>query len=95
MHKATPPRPVRTHFARLVEAIEHVIFREPDLDAIARGWEVQRHRRFARTYHDPRWNLVSECPTCHGSGTVGARTCPTCDGIGTIRQAPATKVRPS
>jgi hypothetical protein len=95
MDKATPRRAMRTLIARALDVIEHVVFRESDLDAIARGWEVRRNGRLGRAYRDPRWDPVSACPTCHGTGMMGARTCPTCDGIGTVRQAPATKVRPS
>lgn len=35
---------------------ERRIFLGPDLDAVARGWQVTRPRPFARRYRDPRWD---------------------------------------
>ncbi len=85
--KATPLRAVRTLLARLLDAIDHIVFREPDLDAVARGWEVRRGRRLTRTYRDPRWHSVTACPACEGSGLIGTEDCSTCAGLGTIRHA--------
>lgn len=76
------PRP--GWLGRLVEALEQRIFRETDLDAIARGWQVRRGRPFTRTYRDPRWDSISVCPTCQGSGSIGSTLCPRCDGNCTI-----------
>lgn len=41
--------------ARL-DAVERRIFRDTDLDAVARGWRVSRPRPFTRSYRDPRWD---------------------------------------
>jgi DnaJ-class molecular chaperone len=60
-----------------------------------RGWEVRRGRHLARTYRDPRWNSVTVCPSCAGSGSEGAQDCSTCRGTGTIRHALTTHPCPS
>lgn len=40
-------------WGRLLDAADRRIFRKPDLDAVARGWEVRREHRFRRTYRMP------------------------------------------
>ena len=45
-----------------------LIFREPDLDALARGWEVHRPTPFRRVYRDPRWDSIVACTDCQGTG---------------------------
>lgn len=87
-----PSNPVCTWFVQLLDMIDQVAFRHIDLDATARGWQVHRNRRFSRTYRDPRWDLVSQCPSCEGSGSSGARACERCGGAGRIRQEPAPSV---
>jgi hypothetical protein len=76
---------------RLLDSLDRLIFRDPDLRATARNWEVRRPRRFEREYHDPRWNLVSACATCGGHGTIGAHECPDCDGSGRIIARPEVR----
>jgi hypothetical protein len=68
-----------------LDALDRRIFRAIDLDAIASGWRVHRCRPFGRTYRDPRWDDVSACSDCRGSGTVEAHACDTCAGTGTVR----------
>ena len=86
MFKATPLRAIATWVARKLDALDHVAYRTPDLDATARGWEVRRHKRFHRTYRDPRWDLIAVCPTCQGSGSVGTAACSECGGACTVRR---------
>jgi hypothetical protein len=74
-----------------LDAVDRWAFRDPDIDATARGWQVGRPRRFLRTYRDPRWDLVSVCPACAGVGAVGARPCAVCDGAGRIIADPAER----
>jgi hypothetical protein len=76
----------------LLEAVDRRAFRDPDIDAIARGWQVRRLRRFHRSYRDPRWDLVSVCGSCGGAGMVGARICGDCDGDGRIIAGPVENV---
>ncbi len=47
---------------RMLDEADHLIFREPDLDAVARGWEVRREALFRRTYRDPRWDTPAPAP---------------------------------
>jgi hypothetical protein len=72
-------------FHGVLDAVEHRIFVRDDLEAIARGWRVHRARPFSRTYRDPRWDDVSACSDCRGSGTAHAHACDTCAGTGTVR----------
>jgi len=85
---STPEGRPATRLSRLRERVGRWIFREPDLDALARGWEVHRPSTFRRVYRDPRWHSVVACAACEGSGLDGAHECPACDGRGTLRLAP-------
>jgi hypothetical protein len=89
MTKSTPERRARTWISSVLDRLDRSAFREPDLRATAHGWQVRRERRFRRIYRDPRWDTVSECPTCHGSGHDRAQPCGTCAGAGTVRQEAA------
>ena len=63
-----------------------------DLDAQARhdGWQVTRlHHGFGRRYRDPRFDLLSSCPGCAGSGSIAGRPCEPCRGTGRV-----ARVRP-
>ena len=76
----------------LLDAVDRRFFRDPDVDAIARGWQVSRPRRFVRGYRNPKFDRISICAACAGAGAVGARTCPGCDGNGRIIAGPAESV---
>jgi hypothetical protein len=65
MENTTPPEARRRRFARLLDAIDRFAFREPDLDALARGWEGRRDAWFVRSYRDPRWDSVTACSCGH------------------------------
>jgi hypothetical protein len=88
MKKRTTEPDVRTRISALLDRLDRFAFRELDLRATTRGWQVRRGRRFRRTYRDPRWDTIRACPTCAGRGDVGARTCADCDGAGTVRREP-------
>jgi hypothetical protein len=90
MNERTPPPQPPTLLARLLSALDHAIFRGPDLDAIARGWQVRRERPFHRVYRHPRWDTITACTGCRGSGTSGAAACHDCDGRGTVRSGTDT-----
>jgi hypothetical protein len=94
MNDLTPLPRGATRFSRLRAAIEDLIFGPPDLDAVARGWEVHRPTPFRRVYRDPRWHSIVACDDCRGSGFDGTLACPVCDGRGTVRlvDADATAV---
>jgi hypothetical protein len=89
MKKRTTEPDAGTWITALLDRLDRFAFRELDLRATARGWQVRRGRRFQRTYRDPRWDTIRACPTCAGRGDDGARTCAGCNGAGTIRQEPA------
>ena len=87
MKERTPDARAATRLSRLRVAIENLIFRKPDLDALARGWEVHRPSTFRRVYRDPRWHSIVACTDCRGTGLEGAHACAVCDGRGTLRLA--------
>jgi hypothetical protein len=63
------------------------LFAEADDDAHRRGWDVTvRGRGLARTYRDPRMDLLVPCPACDGEGCEDLRApaCATCRGIGRV-----------
>ncbi|WP_219416691.1 hypothetical protein [Pseudonocardia nigra] len=84
MKKATTASANPTWIARILDAVDHALFRAIDLDATARGWQVRRDSWFSRTYRDPRFDSLSPCAACAGSGGAGAGVCPECEGNGTI-----------
>jgi hypothetical protein len=86
---STPEGRPATRLSRLRERVARWIFREPDLDALARGWEVHQPTPFRRVYRDPRWHSIVACTDCGGTGLDGAHECPVCDGRGTLRLAEA------
>ena len=87
MKNSTPEGRPATRLSRLRERVGRWIFREPDLDALARGWEVHRPSTFRRVYRDPRWHSIVVCADCRGTGSAGAHACAVCDGRGTLRLA--------
>lgn len=92
---STGPTGSASRITRLLDALDRLVFCDPDLRAMSRGWQVRRPNRFRRVYRDPRWDLVSPCPTCESRGTVGAHDCPDCDGSGrTIARPDERAVRP-
>jgi hypothetical protein len=92
MAQNTPDARPTTRLSRLRDCIAHLIFRAPDLDALARGWEVHRPTPFRRVYRDPRWHSVVVCADCRGTGLDAAHACPCCDGRGTLRLADTAAV---
>lgn len=85
MKNTTPSGVPASRLARLLDALDYRIFQRPDAEAIARGWQVRRSRPFTRVYRDPRWDQISACTDCSGSGLDGAATCSGCGGAGTVR----------
>jgi hypothetical protein len=96
MEESSPaPAEPSSRITRLLDALDRLLFRDPDLRATARGWQVRRPRRFRRVYRDPRWDLVSPCGACAGTGAAGAHDCPDCDGSGRVIARPDERaVRP-
>jgi hypothetical protein len=85
MRESNPgPGGSASRITRLLDTLDRLLFRDPDLRATAKGWQVRRTRRFEREYRDPRWDLVVRCEACDAEGTVGAHTCPDCGGRGRI-----------
>lgn len=91
MENSTPPGARRRRLARLLDAVDRFAFREPDLDALARGWEVRRDARFVRAYRDPRWDSVTACPSCLHRMVIGA-ACEHCGAEPTGRAPAANRL---
>ena len=61
------------------------LFAEEDRKAREHGWEVTcRHGGLSRRYRDPRFDTLTSCPWCHGSGQAGEHQCPACRGTGRL-----------
>lgn len=70
-------------------------FRADDAFAVRHGWRIGvRQRGLGRTYRDPRFDLLRQCPDCRGRGLLdGHGSCRSCDGTGRIRLSGAGKLQ--
>lgn len=80
MH-STPVRAVRKWLRSVAEHLDRAAFRNSDLDAVARDWEVRSPRLFVREYRDPRWDTVTACRGC-GHRVVIGEACARCGPAG-------------
>jgi len=56
-----------------------------DTEAYWRGWQITKtHGGLARRYRDPRFDMLAECPECHGAGLTVDLPCVPCLGTGRI-----------
>ena len=77
----------------MLDRLDRSAFRELDLRATARGWQVRRERRFRRIYRDPRWDTIRAVPDLRtAAATTGPAPAPDCDGAGTVRQEAGTEL---
>jgi hypothetical protein len=84
MTESNPGSSGASRITRLLDALERLAFRGPDLRATARGWQVHRPSRFTRIYRDQRFeSLPPPCATCDGLSD-----CPDCDGSGRLSVYP-------
>lgn len=62
-------------------------FSEDDTWARQHGWLIEARRGgLSRSYRDPRFDNLSRCRECHGSGTDESdRPCRRCSGTGRVR----------
>lgn len=68
--------------------LEQRLFGDLDTQARHDGWQVTRLRRgFGRSYRDPRFDLLSTCPDCAGSGSIDGQLCEPCRGTGRVTRA--------
>lgn len=73
------------HLAALWRALGDRFFASSDQAARRHGWEIHRRRGgLARRYRDPRFDWLSSCPWCHGSGSHGHHECQACQGSGRV-----------
>lgn len=85
------PRGLVAQLANHLRALGDRVFARDDQAARAHGWQIsQRHGGLTRRYRDPRFDWLSGCPWCHGSGG-GQRECTVCQGTGRL----CRPVRPS
>jgi hypothetical protein len=70
----------------LIGALGERLFHEDDARALRHGWQIEtRHVGLARTYRDPRFDQLAQCPDCRGAGTDALdRSCPRCSATGRI-----------
>jgi len=61
------------------------LFVTNDTEAYWRDWQIiKTHGGLARTYRDPWFDTLAECPKCHGAGVTADLPCPPCLGTGRI-----------
>jgi hypothetical protein len=71
---------------QLIRDWQDRLFASDDEAARQRGWQITRGPGgHGRSYRDPRWDQISACSQCDGTGAAGARRCENCDGRGTVR----------
>lgn len=69
-------------------------FAEDDQHAREHGWQItQRHGGLSRRYRDPRFDSLSSCPWCEGSGQAGDQECPACRGTGRLSRGQPASAR--
>jgi hypothetical protein len=68
--------------------LEQRLFGALDAQAKHDGWQVTRlHHGLGRRYRDPRFDLLSRCPDCAGSGSIDGQPCEPCRGTGRVARA--------
>ena len=56
-----------------------------DTEAYWRDWQITKtHGGLGRSYRDPRFDTLAECPKCHGAGVTADLPCPPCLGTGRV-----------
>lgn len=61
------------------------LFAANDTEAYWHDWQVTKtHGGLGRSYRDPRFGLLAECPKCRGAGGTAKLPCPPCHGTGRI-----------
>jgi hypothetical protein len=73
---------------RLTELLIRIgdwVFAMNDQEAAWRGWRAERRQAgLGRRYRDPRFDTLSRCPECRGTGTITDSRCARCSGTGRI-----------
>lgn len=68
--------------------LEQRLFGDLDEQAQHDGWQVTRlYRGFGRRYRDPRFDPLSACPACAGSGSTDGQPCAPCRSTGRVTRA--------
>lgn len=80
------PRHLTSFLARRTRALGNWLFFEGDAQALRHGWQIQtRHAGLSRTYRDPRFDQLTQCPDCHGRGSgASGHRCQRCSATGRI-----------
>jgi hypothetical protein len=61
------------------------LFAMNDAEAYWRDWQITRTQGgLGRSYRDPRFDTLAECPKCRGAGVTAAQSCLPCLGTGRI-----------
>ena len=61
------------------------LFVTNDTEAYWRDWQITKTRGgLARRYRDPWFDMLAECPKCHGAGVTADLPCAPCLGTGRI-----------
>lgn len=62
-----------------------------DAEAYWHDWQITKtYGGLARIYRDRRFDLLAECPKCHGAGGMANLPCPPCLGTGRVTRKKPT-----
>lgn len=82
-----PRAPTIRGLAKLLNAVGNRLFAANDEEAAQHGWQItSRQGGLARSYRDPRFDLLATCHRCGGSGQATRELCSACDGRGRVRR---------
>jgi hypothetical protein len=74
-----------TWLARSLNLNGQRLHAETDAMARQRGWQItQRNGGLGRRYRDPRFDFLTSCPSCRGTGDADEAPCEQCGGIGRL-----------
>ena len=75
----------RNGLAAIPRRLGDRLFVANDTEAYWRDWRITKKRGgLARRYRDPWFDMLAECPKCHGAGVTADLPCAPCLGTGRI-----------
>ena len=82
---ASVGRVLRDGLAAIPRRLGDRLFVANDTEAYWRDWRITKKRGgLARRYRDPWFDMLAECPKCHGAGVTADLACAPCLGTGRV-----------
>ena len=77
------PRAPGRWLAAITRRLGDRLFAMNDTEAYWRGWQITKTQGgLGRSYRDPRFGTLAECPKCRGVGVTAELSCLPCLGMG-------------